>query len=361
MIEDFESAKKVLSAKEEFGPPLMDDYIDLLEKEANVDFTHLKKYLTSFLPFMHGEEHLKIRKTINRLFTRVAVRKWQKNIEEAVDYRLSQLESNSSLDLIVDILDPLYIDLVEILFGVKVPDRKKFIRQIEIATNAVERMASVSQLLKLQDVLIELDDLVSSQLNTFEPDTLFAEIVSNVKNELCQDKIVASLIVLLIAPRATTETIAHIMVAFNDLDKESIDRYSSTVWVDEHVNDLIRLYASTNILSKEVKKNTEVNGCPMSSGSQVLINIPAVNRDKKTYGEHTSLEKLNAESNKKAHLTFGSGAHICLGSELAKDIIKEFIPKFFSKYPEFSCEKSNITYYKAYIATRIKNLPVRLK
>ena len=101
------------------------------------------------------------------------------------------------------------------------------------------------------------------------------------------------------------------MVAFNDFDKESIDRYSSTVWVDEHVNDLIRLYASTNILSKEVKKNTEVNGCPMSSGSQVLINIPAVNRDKKIYGEHTSLEKLNAESNKKVSLHLAHALLIC--------------------------------------------------
>jgi cytochrome P450 len=254
-IKDFDLAKRVLSSGEEFGAPSMSNYIELLEKEAGIDFSCLKKYLQSFLPFMHGENHLRIRKLVNQLFTRSAVKQWIPNISEAVDHRLCQLGSHSHVDLIIDIVDPFYMDLVEMLFGVKLSDKKKFIRQIEIATNAVERMASISQLLKLQEILVELDALVTAQLNTFESNTLFREIVDHTKDEMSLDDVVTLLLVLLIAPRATTETIAHIIVAFCELNPEKLKKFSSITWVDEHINDLIRLYASTNLISREAKKD----------------------------------------------------------------------------------------------------------
>lgn len=359
-VEDFNSAKRVLSAKEEFGPPYMSDYIELLEKEANVDFSHLKNYLALFLPFMHGEAHLKTRKILNKFFTRSATSKWNTHIIAAVNHRLCQLKTNNSYDLIVDILDPLYVDFVETLFGVNVIDRKKFIRQIEIATNAVERMASVSQLLKLQNVLLELDELISAQLHTFAENTLFNEIVFSTKNELSINQIVTSLIVLLIAPRATTETLGHIILAFSQLEAEKRKHLSAADWVEAHINDLIRLYASTNILSREAKSDVEINGCPVSAGSQVLIKIPSVNRDTTIYSNQILLEDLDENSNQRKHLTFGAGAHICLGAEMAKVIIKEFIPLFLTAFPTLTCESEEITFYKADIAKRIKTLPVKL-
>ena len=359
-IKDFDSAKWVLSSGEEFGAPLMSNYIELLEQEADIDFACLRKYLKSFLPFMHGKNHLRIRKSVNKLFTRFAVKKWIPNISEAVDHRLYQLGRHSYLDLIIDILDPFYMDLVEILFGVKLPDREKFISQIEIATNSVERMASISQLLNLQKVLVELDTLVTAQFNTFDSNTLFREVVDHTKDEMSRDEVVVLLLVLLIAPRATTETIAHIVVAFCQLTTEKIKKFSSTTWVEEHISDLIRLYASTNLISREVKKDVEIGGCPISAGSQVLINIPSVNRDQNKYGDQVALEKLNNNVSQRKQLTFGSGSHICLGAELAKEIAKEFIPKFFAKYPHITCDTQKITFYKAQIATRIKTLPVSL-
>jgi cytochrome P450 len=359
-VENFDSAKLVLSAKDEFGPPSMSDYIELLEREANVDFSNLKNYLALFLPFMHGETHLKIRKTLNKFFTRHAVSKWTPKIISIANYRLSQLEEINSCDLIVDILDPLYTDFVETLFGVKIPDRQKFIRQIEVATNSVERMASMSQLLKLQTVLLEFDNLISTQLNTFPTNTLFNEIVSSLKDDLTVDEIVTSLIVLLIAPRATTETLGHIILAFSQLETEKRKNFSSALWVEAHINDLIRLYASTNLLSKEAKKDVEISGCPVSAGSQVLINIPAVNRDPSIYKDQTTLGNLNEKSNQTKHLTFGAGSHICPGAEIAKVIIKEFIPLFFTAFPSLSCESEHIEFYSAQIATRIKKLPVKL-
>ena len=215
-VEDFESAKRVLSSGEEFGPPLIADYIELLEKESGIDFSQLKKYLKSFLPFMQGEEHLRIRKQINKLFTRQALKEWSPNIVAAVDYRICQLDTNKPSDLILDVVDPLYMDLVEEVFGVKLPDRETFIRNVEVATNAVERMASVSQLKKLQKILIDLDELVSQQLSIFEKNTLFRQIVDKVNSEINQEDVVSILLALLIAARATTETIAHIIVEFID-------------------------------------------------------------------------------------------------------------------------------------------------
>lgn len=359
-IKDFNTAKQILSSSHDFGAPSMANYIDLLEKESHQDFSHLKKYLKAFLPFMHGEEHLIIRKQINKLFINTAIQKWIPNINTAADFRLTQLEGRHQLDLIVDILDPLYMDLVEKLFGVVLFERKKFIKQIEVATNAVERVASISQLVRLQNILLELDALLDEQFESFAEHTLFNNIIYQTKDNMSRESIITLLIVLLIAPRATTETIAHIMVAFNQLDPAQKKKYSSEDWVNIHIDDLIRLYASTNLLSKEVKQETKIQGCPFAAGSQVMIDIPAVNRDQSKYKDQIELTQLDDKAHQRKHLTFGSGSHICLGVELAKEIIKVFIPKLYYKYPQLTCNTNKIKFYKALIATRIKNLPVNL-
>ena len=360
ILDNFNAAKRVLSAKNEFGPPCMGDYIELLEKETNIDFKDLKRYLVLFLPFMNGEEHLRTRKSLNKFFTHNAVTKWRPNIISATNCRLAQLEQNGSCDLVMDILDPLYADFVETLFGVKLPDRKKFIRQVEIATNAVERMSSVSQLVKLQTVLLELDELISTQVTNFAPNTLFNEIMTKVKGDLSLEELVPSLMVILIASRATTETLGHIVLGFSQLDIKKRGQFSSALWVETHINDLVRLYASTNLISKEAKKDVEIGGCPITVGSQVLINIPAVNRDPAVYKNQTTLENLDNNSKQRKHLTFGAGAHICIGGEVAKVIIKEFIPRFFNVFPHLTCDPEQIKFYKAHIATRIKTLPIKL-
>lgn len=361
-VKDFDTARRILSSRDEFGPPSMYDYIVLLEKEAEVDFSALKKYMVTFLPFMHGEPHLRIRKLINRRFARSEMKKWNSTIVSIIEQRLAKINTGQPYDLIVDIVDPLYIDFVEMLFGIQVPDRKHFISQIEIATNSVERMSSLSQLRKLQKTLLELDELVSKQIDAVNPQlTLFNDIAHSVEGQLNADELITILLVLLIAPRATTETLAHIIVAFSQLDATKLAKYSSADFVDQHINDLIRLYASTNMLSKEAKTHVSVNQCPVAAGVQVLVDIPCVNRDPNIYQDQTSLDALHGNSNERKHLTFGAGAHICIGAEFAKEIIREAIPRIFAAFPSVTCHMSEVTYYNAQIATRIKTLPVEFQ
>lgn len=359
-VDNYKDAKKVLSSRDEFGPPNMQDYIKQLEHETDIDFTPLKCYLSSFLPFMHGKEHSDLRKLINRRFSYSEVNKCQPIISSIIEQRLHRLELNQPYDLIVDIADPLYMDFVEELFGIDIPDRDQFIRQIEIATNAVERMASLTQLKNLQHVLIDLDLLISNSLKKNKVSTLFGGIASDLAHDVETSEMVSLLIVLLIAPRATTETLAHIVLAYSKMDDEHLKEYSSRSWVNQHVNDLIRLYASTNILSKEAKKNTTINGCPVGKGQQVLVNIPLVNRDSAQYGNQVCPEKLTGDSKARRHLTFGAGSHICIGSELAKEIVREFVPQMFMKFSCITCDETKISFYKAQIATRIKNVPIEL-
>ncbi|WP_394201666.1 cytochrome P450 [Shewanella waksmanii] len=353
-ITSFESTRKVLCSKDEFGPPSMLEYIELLEKEANIDFYQLKRYLKSLLPFMYGDEHLNIRKLVNRYFSVSAVRKWHFKIIGIIESRLAMIEPDRSYDFIKDVADPLYMDFVEELFGIDLPDREKFISQVSIATKSVERMVSISLLVKLQDTLVDLDKLLSEK----KEDGLFSEITNNVDGKLGIDETSSVLLALLIGARVTTETIAHIVLSYSQIEQEERKKYTSHGWVTEHINDLVRLNASTNILSKEAKRDLVIDGCPIAKGQQVLIDIPSVNRDPCHYGEQVSLDAIGGEANKTKHLTFGGGAHICIGAELARDIIREFIPRLFGRFSSVSCDEKNISYCDDKIANRIKTFPV---
>lgn len=359
-VKDFQTAKWVLSDSEHFGPPSMHAYISRLQQESGKDFSLLLKLFESFLPFIDGQEHHRIRRLVNRLFTKKAVQKWIPVIQSTTTLRLEALKGMESPDLIVDVTDAFYMDLLEHLFGLQIPNRIQFMQQIEVAINVTERMASISQLKTLQKTLSDLYQMVLGQIEHFKPSTIFHEIVHELSDQMEEKDLVTTLIVLIIAPRATNETLAHIVMRFSSLTPAQHKSLSSKEWVAAHIEDLVRLCASTNLISREVKKEAEIHGCPFSQGEQVMVNIPAVGRDHSIYGDQVKLEDLDEQVKQRKILTFGAGNHVCLGMELSKEVIKVFIPQLFQQYPSLTCDHSKIEYYQAKIATRIRRLPFQI-
>jgi cytochrome P450 len=85
------------------------------------------------------------------------------------------------------------------------------------------------------------------------------------------------------------------------------------------VEEIVRL-ASPTALMRTVTRETELSGQPLAPGDRVLIVFPAGNRDPEAFPDpHAfSLERANA----KDAVSFGAGMHRCLGSNLARMILR---------------------------------------
>jgi cytochrome P450 len=86
------------------------------------------------------------------------------------------------------------------------------------------------------------------------------------------------------------------------------------------IEELLRLYAAVNV-TRKVKTDTEVNGCPYKKGETVLLSFGSANRDKRKFGQ--SAPQVDFKRKINPHLTFGAGVHRCLGANLGRMTLEE--------------------------------------
>lgn len=96
------------------------------------------------------------------------------------------------------------------------------------------------------------------------------------------------------------------------------------------VDESLRLESPVTFLFRRAREDTQVSGCPIHSGEQVMLGIAAANRDEEAYPDPEQF-RLDRET-PKAHLAFGLGPHVCLGNHLTwmigRVVLEEMLARF---------------------------------
>ncbi len=122
------------------------------------------------------------------------------------------------------------------------------------------------------------------------------------------------------------------------------------------IEEFLRAFAPVT-MARRVRKDTEVAGCPMSTGSWVMLSFPAANRDPAMFPDADKVV-LDREDNR--HATFGLGIHRCIGSNLARMELTVALEEWMQRFPEFSlAEGARIEWSKGPVRGP-RTVPVRL-
>jgi cytochrome P450 len=79
------------------------------------------------------------------------------------------------------------------------------------------------------------------------------------------------------------------------------------------------------------KEDVEIDGVSIPAGSHLLLHFGAANRDPDVF--HNSADFCPARNNNMKHVSFGAGAHFCLGAPLAKMEIGTMISRLAARIP----------------------------
>jgi cytochrome P450 len=79
--------------------------------------------------------------------------------------------------------------------------------------------------------------------------------------------------------------------------------------------------------------DTQVSGCPIRAGEQVLALIGAANLDRREL-ENAAEVRWDRATNR--HLAFGGGIHRCLGSHLARLELRVAVEQWHRRIPDYS-------------------------
>lgn len=118
------------------------------------------------------------------------------------------------------------------------------------------------------------------------------------------------------------------------------------------VEESLRLESPVSFLFRTVREDTEIGGCPVSSGEHLMLGIAAANRDPAAFPDASEF-RLDRE-NPRNHIAFGYGPHVCLGNHLTRmigrvvleEMLAVFAPGELSLKPgfEWQCVAHHIEY-----------------
>ena len=86
----------------------------------------------------------------------------------------------------------------------------------------------------------------------------------------------------------------------------------------------------------------EIGDEKIPAGSRVLLGYGSGNRDEREFGEDS--EKLDIQRKIKRILSFGSGAHFCLGASVARLQSSIALREILRNFPDFYADDSSSTY-----------------
>jgi cytochrome P450 len=120
--------------------------------------------------------------------------------------------------------------------------------------------------------------------------------------------------------------------------------------------EVLRFYAPVT-MARKVIADTEIAGCPVHAGDQVLVTFPAANHDPAAF-EDAGTFKLDRERN--PHVAFGLGIHRCVGSNLARLELLVGLQEWLRAFPRYTLDTSRPTTWANGQVRGPRNIPVHL-
>ncbi len=99
------------------------------------------------------------------------------------------------------------------------------------------------------------------------------------------------------------------------------------------IEELLRWETPVMGVVRVAVENTEIAGCPVQQGDQVIALLGSANTDEADLAD-ADVVRFDRESNR--HLAFGGGVHRCLGSHLARMELRVALREWHRRLPEYA-------------------------
>jgi cytochrome P450 len=120
------------------------------------------------------------------------------------------------------------------------------------------------------------------------------------------------------------------------------------------IEELLRWESPVPAVARVATGDTEVGGCPIHAGEQVMLLLASANTDD---GSHPGVDTVDLARDPNPHLAFGGGVHRCLGSHLARLELRVALREFHKRIPDYSLVEGTVLEYTPGLRS-VETLPI---
>lgn len=122
--------------------------------------------------------------------------------------------------------------------------------------------------------------------------------------------------------------------------------------------EIIRWTSPVRHFMRYAQSDTSVGGVDLAKGERVLLSYPAANRDPEVFTDPHRFDITRPDAGEL--ISFGVGAHYCLGSQFARRELRTFLPKMLAKVDDLQ-HAGDAQWAEANFVGGVKHLPVSYK
>jgi cytochrome P450 len=300
----------------------------------------------SFLA-MDDPAHLRLRTLVSKGFTPRRIRELEARVTELavqhLDTMLDKAGSGVTVDYVAEFAGKLPMDVISELMGVPQPDRDR-IRAMadgvmhredgvnDVPASAIE--ASIGLIVYYQQMIAErrkkpTDDLTSALLE--------AEIDGD---RLTDEEILGFMFLMVIAGNETTTKLLANAAFWGHKNPDQLapvyqDLSRVPLWVEE----TLRYDTSSQILARTVSGELTLHDTTIPEGDVLLLLPGSGHRDERVFDDPDDYV-IGREIGSKL-LSFGSGAHFCLGAHLARMEARVALTELFRRIRGYQVDEAN--------------------
>ena len=125
--------------------------------------------------------------------------------------------------------------------------------------------------------------------------------------------------------------------------------------VPNAVEELLRFEPPTPHAARYVTRDAEIGGGTVPAGSALVCLIGAANRDERRFADP---DRFDIHRTTAGLLTFGFGAHYCIGNALARLEGRIAIEEVLARFPEWTVDEANAKLVTSSMVRGWETLPV---
>ncbi|HUR01598.1 MAG TPA: cytochrome P450 [Nonomuraea sp.] len=281
-----------------------------------------------------GEEHQRWRRLVGKWFTAKRMSALRPQMARIAEQLIDEMvERGRPADLKASLGFPLPVYVICDMLGVPAADRERFSYWSDTLLNLTKYGKAEIDAAQAEFFQYMSDHLAATRA---EPgDDLLSELIAAGGPEdggLTDLQVLVTGMALLVAGHETTANMISKMVAMLLADRTRWERLlADPSLIRSAVEESLRFDANSGFgLPRYLPEETEVSGTVLPKGTTVICSMAAANRDESAFA---AADQLDLTRSPNAHLSFGSGAHSCLGQALARTELQVVLEVLLRKLP----------------------------
>jgi cytochrome P450 len=307
--------------------------------------------------------HLRLRTLVSKGFTPRRIRELEARVTEIAVQHLDAALQSDSFDYVDEFAGKLPMDVISELMGVPVVDRDRIRGLADGVMHRDEGVADVpaEAMQASAELLVYYADMVAQRRKKPSDDLTSALVEAEIDGDkLTDEEIMAFLFLMVVAGNETTTKLLANAAYWGFKNPDQLapvfdDHSLVPLWVEE----TLRYDTSSQILARSVAGELTLYDTTIPDGDVLLLLPGSANRDDRVFEDPDSY-RIGRDIGSKL-VSFGSGAHFCLGAHLARMEAKVALEELFKRVRDFEVDEDNAVRVHSSNVRGFAHLPITVK